>query len=159
MLNLVRVAPLLKLVWTGPVCSNLSRQSIVFSLYSKPAGLSLAAAALAQLLSAMLVTAVATDVRALTTLSVLVAVLARDDPSPRSAGLIVAICPTQRQNLCLRHILLRLGRLEGGSPWPHGRRWPQEASPRNSWAESPHFISEAPDTYLYLAFLLIFVPQ
>ena len=73
--------------------------------------------------------------------------LARNDPSSLSARLIVAICPTQRQCLCLKHIFLRLGRLEGGSPWRHGRQWPQAASPRKRLAKHP-FISEAPDTCL-----------
>ena len=91
--------------------------------------------------------AAATDVVAVAALSAEDAVLARGDPSPPYAGLIVAICPTQRQCLCLRYIFLRLGRLEGGSPWRHGRQWPQAASPRKRLAKHP-FISEAPDTCL-----------
>ena len=72
--------------------------------------------ALAQLLSVAVVATAATDVLVLTVLSVVAAVLARDDPSPPSAELIVAICSTQRQILCLKHILLCLGRLEVGFP-------------------------------------------
>ena len=106
--NLVRAASrLLKLVWAGPrLCKVVPA---AFSLYSRQAGLSLAATALAQLTSATVVAAVATDMRALTTLSVVAAVLARDVHSSPSAGLIVAICLSQRQCLCLRHILLRRG--------------------------------------------------
>ena len=40
--------------------------------------------------------AAATDVCALTTLSVMTAVLARDDPSPPFVGLIGETCPTQK---------------------------------------------------------------
>ena len=106
--NLVRAASrLLKLVWAGPrLCKVVPA---AFSLYSGQAGLSLAVAALAQLTSATVVAAVATDMCALTTLSVVAAVLARDVHSSPSAGLIVAICLSQRQCLCLRHILLRRG--------------------------------------------------
>ena len=89
--------------------------------------MSLAAVALAQLppVAVVVVVAAAADVLVLTVMFAVVAVLARGDPSPPSAGLIVATCPTQRQCLCLRHILMRLGHLEGGSPWLHGRQWPQ----------------------------------
>ena len=122
-------------IWSGSplACCKLPAQPSLERLRA----LSLAASALAQLLSVTVVTAAAVDVRALTTLSVVAAVLARDDPYPPSAGFIVVICPTQRQCLCLRHILLRLGRLEGVSPWLHGQRWPQAASSRKRWAVSP----------------------
>ena len=94
MLNLIRVGPrLLKLVWSAPVCSNLSRPSIACSLYSRPAGLSLVATALAQLSSATVVAAAITDMPAVAVLSVMAVVLARDDLSPPSAGSIVALCP------------------------------------------------------------------
>ena len=124
--------------WFGsaPVCLNLYGPAAVCSTYPRTAGLLLAAATLAQLLSATVVAAAATDVAAVAALSVVAAVLARDDPSPPSAGLIVALCLAQWQWLCLRHILLRLGRLERGSPWLHGRRWPQAASPRKRLAEA-----------------------
>ena len=117
--------------WSGPPpnCSNLSGLSVSFSPYSRPFHLSLTATALAQLSSVTVVAVAATDVHALTALSVVVvaAVLARDDPPLPSAGLISVICPTQRQCLCLRHIFLHLGWLEGVFQWLHGRRWPQDA--------------------------------
>ena len=141
-----------------PVCLNLSGPSVACSLYSRLSGLPLAAAALAQLSSATIVAAAVTDMLAVAVLSVVAAVLARDDPSSPSAGSIVALCLTQWQCLCLRRLFLRLGRLERGSPWLHGRRWPQAAWPRKRLAESP-FISEVPDTCLCPAFLRILVPQ
>ena len=145
--------------WFGsaPVCLNLYGPAAVCSNYPRTAGLLLAAATLAQLLSETVVAAAATDVAVVAALSVVAAVLARDDPSPPSAGLIVVLCLAQWQWLCLRHILLRLGRLERGSPWLHGRRWPKAASPRKRLAEAL-FLSEPPDTYLCRAFLRIFVP-
>ena len=79
----------------------------------------LAAAALAQLSSAMVVAVAATDVTVLAVLSVEVAVLARDDHFSLSAGLIVALCVTQWQCLCLRHISSCLGWLEKVSPQLH----------------------------------------
>ena len=59
--------------------------------------MSLAAPALAQLSPVTVVAVSAADVLVLTVMSVVAAVLARDDPYPPSAGLIVAICPTQWQ--------------------------------------------------------------
>ena len=137
--------------------SILSGPAAACSTLSGTAALSLAAAALAQLSSATVVAAASTDVAAMAALSAVAAVLAREDPYPPSTELIVALCPAQLQCLCLRHIFLRLGRLERGSPWLHGRRWPQAASPRKRLAEAP-FISEPPDTYICGAFLRIFVP-
>ena len=73
-------------------------------------------------------------------MSIVAVVLARDDHYPLSAGLIVEICPTQWQCLCLRHILLRLGHFEGGSPWLHERRWPQATSPQKRGTVSLQFV-------------------
>ena len=80
-----------------------------------------------------------TDVLVLIVMSVVAAVPARDGPFPPSVGLIVATCPTQWQCLCLKHILLCLGRLEGGSPWRYGRRWSQFAPSRKRGAVSPFY--------------------
>ena len=90
MLNSVQADPdLLKFVRARP--------SVACSLYSRPPGLLLMAAALAQLSPATVVAAAAatTDVPAVAVLSVVAAVLARDDPSPPSAGSIVALYHTQ----------------------------------------------------------------
>ena len=54
--------------------------------------LSLTTATLEQLSSVAVVVAAAADVRALTALSIVAVVLARDDPSPPLAGLFVLIC-------------------------------------------------------------------
>ena len=66
--------------------------------------LSLAAGALAQLSSVTFMAATATNVLVLIVMSSVPPVLTRDDPSPSSAELIVAICPTSLQCLCFKHI-------------------------------------------------------
>ena len=74
------------------VCSNVSGPVAACSTWSRPAGLSLAVAVLAQLFSATVVATPATDVAAVAALSVVAAVLARNVPSHSSAGLSVALC-------------------------------------------------------------------
>ena len=58
-----------------------------------PVGLLLAAAALAQLLSAAVVAVASIDVAAVAALSIVAAVLETNDPSHSSAGLSVALYP------------------------------------------------------------------
>ena len=87
-------------------------------------------------------------------------VLARNDPSPPTTGLIATLCPAKLQCLRIRHIFLRLDQPKKGSPWLHGEQW-RAMAPGHIAAEkvggSP-FISEAPDTYFCPAFLRISVP-
>ena len=128
-LNLVRTnLRLLKLVRIGPCLLKLVR------------------AGLAQLLSATLVIAATTDVAAVAAMSIVAAMRARDDSFHSSAGLSVALCLTQRQSFCLRHIFLCLGWLERGSPWLNGRRWSRILSPLKT-AKKVSFISEVPESY------------
>ena len=72
----------------------------------------------------------------------------------------LCLCLSQRQWLCLRHIFLRLGLLERGFSWLHGRRWPRIhiiIVKNGGWIP---FISEALELYLYLccSFCCILVP-
>ena len=93
LLNLVRVGPhLLKLVRAGCCLLNLVRAGrlIIDGHCSGGYG----------------------HVSAVSALSVVAAVLARDDPSPPSAGLIVELSLVRGQCLCLGHIFLRLGWLK-----------------------------------------------
>ena len=73
------------------VCLNWSEPAPANSNFSGPA----TACSLAQLLSVTAVVVAATDVPAVTVLSDMAAVLARDDPSHFSAELIVALFLTQ----------------------------------------------------------------